>query len=104
LNKICLSKEELLQKVSFTQQWAAKADKTKENLAEEDIPEPYQKYCTVFSEEEAKQLPPFKVEDMAIILKEDALEQLDCKVYPLFQKVLKVLRKALDKDVKKGYI
>jgi hypothetical protein len=44
----------------------------------------------VFSKEEAKRL--------------SLLEQLDCKTYPLSGKELQVLRKAFDKDVKKGYI
>jgi hypothetical protein len=41
---------------------------------------------------------------MTITLKEGAPEQLDCKTYPLLGKKLQVLRKALDDDVKKGYI
>jgi hypothetical protein len=41
---------------------------------------------------------------MTITLKEGASEQLDCKMYPLSGKELQVLQKALDNDVKKGYI
>jgi hypothetical protein len=41
---------------------------------------------------------------MTITLKEGALEQLNCKTYPLSRKELQVLRKALNNDVKKGYI
>jgi hypothetical protein len=41
---------------------------------------------------------------MTITLKEGAPEQLDCKTYPLSGKELQVLRKALDDNVKKGYI
>ena len=41
---------------------------------------------------------------MTITLKEGAPEQLDCKTYPLSGKELQVLKKALDDDVKKGYI
>jgi hypothetical protein len=41
---------------------------------------------------------------MTITLKEGALEQLDCKTYPLLGKELQVLRKALNDNVEKGYI
>jgi hypothetical protein len=41
---------------------------------------------------------------MAIMLKKDASEQLNCKVYPLLKNKLEVLQKALDEDIKKGYI
>jgi hypothetical protein len=41
---------------------------------------------------------------MTITLKEGALEQLDCKMYPLSGTELQVLKKALNDDVKKGYI
>jgi hypothetical protein len=41
---------------------------------------------------------------MTITLKEGALEQLDCKTYPLLGTELQVLRKALNDNVKKGYI
>jgi hypothetical protein len=41
---------------------------------------------------------------MTITLKEGAPEQLDCKMYPLSGYELQVLRKALNDNVKKGYI
>ena len=41
---------------------------------------------------------------MEITLKDDAPEQLDCKVYPLSRKELEVLRESLNEDLAKGYI
>ena len=94
----------LIRKVTFAQQWAAKANKKKQHLKESGIPEKYLVHAKVFSEEEAKQLPPSRNEDMSINLKDGAPEQLDCKVYPLSTKELGVLRQALQEDLTKGYI
>ena len=41
---------------------------------------------------------------MEITLKDDAPEQLNCKVYPLSRKELEVLRGSLNEDLAKGYI
>ena len=67
------------------------ADKTKDQMKEAEIPSRYQEHHRVFSEEGAKRLPPTRVKDMKITLKDDAPEQLDCKVYPLLKKELEVL-------------
>jgi len=58
----------------------------------------------VFSEEEAEQLPPHRVEDMEINLKEGAPTELDCRTYLLSDKERKVLYAELDKDIAKGFI
>ena len=73
-------------------------------MKETEIPPKYQEHHQVFSEEGAKRLPPTRVEDMEITLKEGAPEQLDCKVCPLSRKELGVLRESLNKDLAKGYI
>ena len=73
-------------------------------MKETEIPPKYQEHHQVFSEEGAKWLPPTRVEDMAITLKDDAPEQLDCKVYLLSRKELEVLRGSLNGDLAKGYI
>ena len=91
-----------LRKTTFTQQWAAVADKMKEKL--QNLPEEYQRYHKVFSEKEAGHLPPHHVEDMEINIKEGSPEQLDCKTYPLNDREMKVLKAELDNDLKKGYI
>jgi hypothetical protein len=78
-------------------------DKKKEYLDEKHISEEYLEYQKVFSEE-AKCLLPLWVEDISIMFKEGALEQLDCKVYPLSQKELAILWKTLDNNIIKEYI
>ena len=93
-----------LHRVSFAQQWAAVADKTKNQMKEAEIPPKYQEHHRVFSEEGARRLPPTMVEDMEITLKDDALEQPDYKVYPLSRKELEVLQESLNEDLEKGYI
>ena len=99
-----LPKLDFLRRVSFAQQWAAEANKAKERMKEAEIPPKYQEHHRVFSEEGAKRLPPTRVEDMEITLKDDAPEQLDCKVYPLSRKELEVLQVSLNEDLAKRYI
>src|SRR6267154_4031677 len=41
---------------------------------------------------------------MTITLKEGSPDQLNCKTYPLSNKKIGVLRKALEEDLEKGYI
>ncbi len=99
-----LARADLLQKTNFAQQWATTANKNKQQLKEEDVLVHYQIHHKVFSEEEAKRLPPSCQEDMVIDLKEGVPEQLDCKVYPLMAKEINVLRETLASDLAKGYI
>jgi hypothetical protein len=81
----------MLQKVSFAQQWAAIADKTKERLKKGGIPHKYRNHQMVFSEEGAKCLLPSREEDITITFKDGAPKQLDCHVYPLSKKALEIL-------------
>ncbi len=91
-----------LQKTTFTEQWAAIADKTKEKL--QDLPKEYQQHHKVFSEKEAGYLPLHCIKNMEINIKEGSPKQLDCKTYLLNDREMKVLKEELDKDLKKGYI
>jgi len=79
-----------LRKVTFAQQWAAKANELKKKLKEEDVPRTYQHHRKVFSETEVERLPPTRDEDMEIPFKDDASQELDCKVYPLTAKEITV--------------
>ncbi|SRR6266702_620342 len=48
-----------------------------------DVPADYQEFTKVFSEEESKRYPPKRAWDHAIEFKKDALDVIDCKVYPM---------------------
>ena len=96
--KICI------RKTHFAQQWAAQTNLKKRKLSEADVPERYNRHWRVFFEVEAERLPPTREENMRITFKEDAPQQLDCKIYPLSRKETGVLRQALDEDLAKGYI
>ena len=91
-------------KTTFTQQWATKANKQRQLLIEDNLPEKYLRHSQVFSEKEAQQLPPSQIEDMAINLKERAPDELDCKTYALTKTEMEVLQQTLSKDLQKGYI
>ena len=91
-------------KTTFAQQWASKAKEEKTTLTDSDIPAPYLDHKVVFSEEEARWMPPSRDEDMQIIFKEGAPSQLDCKVYPLMKKETEVLHQSIKEDLQKGYI
>ena len=51
-----------------------------------EIPKEYQCHAKVFSEEEAQRFPPSQPWDHAIVLKPDAPDTINCKVYPLDRK------------------
>ena len=46
-----------IQKTTFAQQWASKAQEGKTTLTDSDIPLPYLDHKAVFSEKEAQQMP-----------------------------------------------
>ena len=58
----------------------------------------------LFRDIESKKLPPSRPWDHAITLKPDALDTLDCKLYPLPPKDNEALRKWLQEEEGKGYI
>jgi hypothetical protein len=68
------------------------------------IPSKYQKHWKVFDEEQAKHFPPSRLENMHIKFTPNALEELDCKIYPLNQQELETLHKYLAEELAKGFI
>src|SRR5882757_2411431 len=94
----------LIRKVTFAQQWAAKANEKIQRFLETDVPFEYRRHKKVFSEKEAERLPPLREENMTIPLIPDAPSQLDCSIYPMTAKELDVLDKTIRTDLRKGYI
>src|SRR6266702_1914602 len=68
------------------------------------IPQEYQKFAKVFSEEESKRYPPKRAWDHAIEFKKDAPEAVDCKVYPMNRIEDEAVQKFLNDELEKGYI
>jgi len=68
------------------------------------VPKEYQDFAKVFGEEESKRYPPKRAWDHAIEFKKDALDAINCKVYPLTQEGDKALQRFITKEIKKGYI
>jgi len=69
-----------------------------------EVPEVYQQFAKVFSEEESKQYPPKRAWDHAIEFKKDAPEAIDCKVYPMNRIEDEAVQKFLHNELEKGYI
>jgi len=69
-----------------------------------EVPEAYQQFAKIFSEEESKRYPPKRAWDHAIEFKKDAPEAIDCKVYLMNQVEDEAIRKFLHDKLEKGYI
>jgi len=69
-----------------------------------EVPEEYQQFAKIFSEEDSKRYPPKRAWDHAIEFKKDAPEAIDCKVYPMNRIEDEAVRKFLHDELEKGYI
>ena len=76
----------------------------KESKTNPKIPQLYQQFTKVFSEEASHKFPPARVWDHAIELKPDAPATLPGKIYPLSQTELQELQKFVDEHLKRGTI
>jgi hypothetical protein len=75
-----------------------------EQQTEAILPNEYQEFARLFSDEAADRFPPAREWDHAIDLKPGAPDALDCKVYPMTRDEDTALEKFLDEMVGKGYI
>jgi hypothetical protein len=80
------------------------AIEAKTRAKEVTLPPEYQRFASVFSEEESQRFLPSRTWDHAITLKNDAPEAINCKVYPMMRTEDKALDDFLDKQLAKGYI
>ena len=69
-----------------------------------EIPEPYQQFAKVFSEEESQRLPPRRACDHTVDFKPGTPDAIPCKLYPMTQKEKDALDKWIDEMLAKGYI
>ena len=69
-----------------------------------EIPEDYQCFAKVFSEEESHRFPPSQDFDHTITLKPGAPDSISCKVYPMTREEDEALDKWIDEQLEKGYI
>ncbi len=69
-----------------------------------EVPEEYQQFTKLFSEEESKRYPPKRAWDHAIEFKKDAPEAIDCKVYLMNRIKDEAVQKFLHNKLEKGYI
>ena len=68
------------------------------------IPQPYQQFTKVFSEEASHEFPPSCIWDHTIELKPNTPATLPGKIYPLSQTELQELQKFVDEHLKQGTI
>jgi hypothetical protein len=69
-----------------------------------EIPQEYQRFAKVFSEEESKRFPPCRACDHVIEFKPGAPDTIKCKIYPMTQVEDEALDLFIDKQLEKGYI
>ena len=80
---------------------AIEAEKDKKEVT---LPPEYQKYASVFSEEEAQRFPPSQTWDHAINFKKGAPDTINCPVYPMTRIEDEALDDFIDEQLAKGYI
>ena len=68
------------------------------------IPDEYQQFANLFSEEESRRFPPQWRCDHAITFKPGVPDSINCKVYPMTQAEDAALDKFIDEQLEKGYI
>lgn len=90
-------------KATQSQKMAENAEKTKEKMTKEKIPEQYRDYIKVFAKESFDSLPEKRPWDHAIELKPES-EAVDCKIYPLTREEQGKLDEFLDENLKSGRI
>ena len=79
--------EELEQETSAFANISTKlAQKAGQYTKKVEVPQWYQKFTRIFSEEASQQFPPQWPWDHAIELKKDAPTTLNCNIYPQWQK------------------
>jgi hypothetical protein len=69
-----------------------------------EIPQEYQRFAKVFSEEESKCFPPRRACDHAIEFKPGAPDTIECKIYPMTRVEDEALDLFIDEQLEKGYI
>lgn len=90
-------------KATQAQQMAEEADRDREKMTEDAVPEQYREYIKVFAKESFDRLPQKRPWDHAIELKPDS-KAVDCKIYPLSQTEQGELTKFLEENLKSGRI
>ncbi len=80
------------------------AIKAQQYTKKAEIPTPYQKFSKIFSKEESKWYPPKQAWDHVIKFKKDALDTVDCKVYPMNQIKDQAVQEFIKNELEKGYI
>jgi hypothetical protein len=91
----------IINKTNMAQQWAEQAQKDKKETI---LPDYYQDFANIFSEEKAKRFPPARANDHAIKLKPGAPDTIDCKVYPLTLAEQEATKKWIEENEEKHYI
>jgi hypothetical protein len=93
-----------INKMTLATSWAIKEEGDKTHLSEKDIPDQYQEYADIFSEEKAKRFSPTREEDHEIKFTDDVPKFFKGDVYSLTVKQTAFLRKWLDEELSKGFI
>jgi hypothetical protein len=93
-----------INKTTLATSWAIQGEKGKMCLSEKEVPDQYQDYADVFSEEKAKRFPLKREEDHEIKFTNNIPKFFKGDVYLLTVKQTTFLRKWLDEELHKGFI
>ena len=89
-----------IDKTMLATDWAIKAPRKEE----QELPEQYQDYREVFSEEAARRFPPEREEDHEIKFTKDAPSSFKAHTYHMDQEQITFIRKWIDEELKKSFI
>jgi len=93
-----------LRKTTLATQMAEQAYNPANVNTENTIPAAFRQHWRIFSEEEARQLPPHQPWDHKIELLPTAPDVINSKIYPLAPKEQEALDQYLEENLEKGYI
>lgn len=84
--------------------WAIKVEKEKIHLSEDEIPEQYQEFTDVFSEEKAQKFSSARDEDHEIKFGEGTPKSFQAHTYKMNEEQTKFMKKWLKKELEKNFI
>jgi hypothetical protein len=87
---------------SFAWQWSTAVHKIHDHLTQDTLPAEYQNHACIFNQNLTAHFPPNRAKNFTIMLKLNAPDHLDCKVYPLNKRETEVACSKIQEGLKEG--